>query len=79
MSENQDALSNSLKSKARHMYYDKKILQTLTEHEKWDNFYNILDPSDLWEFIKDIILRHLDIMCPVKYICVCSDSPPWIT
>ena len=59
--------------------YDKKILQSLLTKEIWDDFYNLVDPTELWTFIKDIILKHLDIMCPIKFIRIRINSPPWIT
>ena len=55
--------------------YDKLIIQTLIKNENWEIFYELDDPTELWNLIKDRILKHLDIMCPIKYI----NSPPWIT
>ena len=58
--------------------YDKPLLQNLLRIEDWVPFYQLTDPSELWDFIVSIIKKHLDVMCPLKYIRVRTDSPPWI-
>ena len=47
--------------------------------ENWDCYYNILDPNKLWELLYNTIKKYLDIMCPIKFIRVQKNSPPWIT
>ena len=59
--------------------YDKEVLQTLIERENWDIFYNTVDPSELWDIILNTITMHLDVMCPMKFIRIRENSPPWIS
>ena len=59
--------------------YDKGIFQELLIHENWDVFYASTDPTQLWNFILDIIHKHINIMCPIKFINIRTNSPPWIT
>ena len=56
--------------------YNKTNFQNLVMAEDWETYYNLVDPSDLWDFIITIIRRHLDVMCPLKFIRI--DSQPWI-
>ena len=46
--------------------------------EDWESYYQIPDPTELWNFIITAIKRHMDVMCPLKYIRIRLDSPPWI-
>ena len=48
-------------------------------NDSWLAFYSSLDPTELWDYMRDIIEKHLNIMCPIKFIRVRLDSPPWIT
>ena len=59
--------------------YDKEIIQNLISNENWNDFYKIVDPTEVWVYIKNIISKHLEILCPIKYIRVRQNSPPWIT
>ena len=59
--------------------YDKTILQSLMRNVNWETYYNLEDPNDLWNFIKIKIEEFLNIMCPIKYLKIRTDSPPWIT
>ena len=60
-------------------HYDKLLLQTLLNFEDWAMFYSLSDPTELWEMICRIIEKHLSIMCPIKNIRICKNSPPWIS
>ena len=59
--------------------YDKNTLQTLIRNENWNPFYEIESPIELWNFIKRIVKTFIDIMCPIKYMKIRTNSPPWIT
>ena len=59
--------------------YDKIMIQTLLQHDDWNNYYNLSQPEDLWNIIYENILKHLNIMCPIKFIRIRKNSPPWIT
>ena len=58
--------------------YNKINFQNLIKVENWGAYYQLGDPSELWNYILKIVRRHLDIMCPLKYIRFRLDSPPWI-
>ena len=47
--------------------------------EDWNFFYNLTCPTHLWDFVCTKITTHLDIMCPIKFIRIRNNSPPWIT
>ena len=59
--------------------YDKEIFQTLITHENWNPFYVLTNPIDLWNYVLNVIRKHIDIMCPIKCIRIRTNSPPWIT
>ena len=40
--------------------YNKEVLQTLVTNDSWDEFYNIVDPAELWDFISSTISKHLN-------------------
>ena len=59
--------------------YNKIMLQTLIKNENWDLYYVLENPIDLWNFILKTIENHIDVMCPIKYMKIRTNSPPWIT
>ena len=59
--------------------YDKPLLQTLLTGDDWNNYYDHTDPEELWNILYGTINKHLNIMCPIKYIRLRKNSPPWIT
>ena len=59
--------------------YDKKTSQTLVKNENWNSYYDHTETSELWEYILTILKKHIDVMCPIKYMRVRVNSPPWIT
>ena len=59
--------------------YDKNIFQTLISQGDWTLFYALTDPIELWDFILNMIRTHIDIMCPIKFLKIRSNSQPWIT
>ena len=59
--------------------YDCKTLQNLLVNEDWEEYYEMADPNEKWDFMKNSILKHLEIMCPIKYLRVRIDNPRWFT
>ena len=59
--------------------YDKTTLQNLVKNTDWDDFYELENPIDLWNFILKTIEQHINIMCPIKFMRFRTNSPPWIT
>ena len=59
--------------------YNKGIFQTLVETEDWTHFYTLANPIELWDFLLSVVQKHIDIMCPIKFIKIRTNSPPWIT
>ena len=43
----------------------------------WDN--NVDDPENLWEIIKNIIIKCADNHCPMKQMKIRDDSPTWFS
>ena len=39
----------------------------------------MVDPTELWEFMKNIISNHRNVMCPIKFIRIRTSTLPWIT
>ena len=58
---------NKIRGRTYHNY-DKKNFQTFIRTDEWTAFYDILDPTDRWSYIYEIIWKHLDIMRPIKFI-----------
>ena len=59
--------------------YDKPVLQALIENNNWLEFYSSLNPGEIWDCMQNIIVKHLNVMCPIKYIRIRTNSPYWIT
>ena len=59
--------------------YNKTILQSIMKREDWNTYYDLKDPTELWDSICKKINTHLNIMCPIKFIRIRQNSPPWIT
>ena len=59
--------------------YNKDILQALITNDNWDRFFELYNPTDLWNFILKIIENHVNVMCPIKFMRIRTNSPPWIT
>ena len=43
-------------------------MQNLVKNTDWDNFYELENPIDLWNFILKTIEQRINIMSPIKFI-----------
>ena len=59
--------------------YIKEDFQWLIINENWDNFYKLDNVNEPWLFMKNIIIKHLNNMCPVKSFKVNDHRDAWIT
>ena len=59
-------------------HYNRDQFQANLINENWTPFYLITDPNHSWEFMKNLIKRNIDRMCPVKIMNVKERLDPWI-
>ena len=59
-------------------YNEEVFVQSLLNSD-WELFYNSVDPNVAWSIMKNIILSHIDVMCPKQIFHVKSLKDPWIT
>ena len=59
-------------------YNEELFMQNLMNND-WERFYNVRDPNVAWSMMKNIILSHINVMCPVQTFYVKSLKDPWIT
>ena len=62
-----------------YIHYNKDNLQTLVHTANWDHFYDLKHPTDLCFFIQKTIVDHINVMCPLRFMKIRTNSPPWIT
>ena len=60
-------------------YYDREVFQDRLMTQNWDNYFEERDPNLLWEIMESIIMREVDLMCPMKSFKVSEKREPWIT
>ena len=59
--------------------YVKEDFQGQLIDANWEVFYNEQDPETCWRIMAGIILKYIDIMCPLKTFNVKANMDPWIT
>ena len=73
-------ISTFRKIKGRsYLKYNKETLQQLIQFTDWTKCYTFNNPDELWNFIKSTIEDHVNVMCPLKYMRIRTNSPPWVT
>ena len=50
--------------------YVKEELRQHLEEKDWIQFYELIDPSDCWDYLLNAIKEKIDVMCPLKQTTV---------
>ena len=59
--------------------YIKEDFQWAIINENWKHFYELENVNEAWSFMKNVISKHLDAMCPINKFKVNEHRDPWIT
>ena len=58
--------------------YNRDLFQLRLRHFNWDNFWQLRDPSDCWDYILSRIQSELSVMCPLRSHRVRCSNEPWM-
>ena len=59
--------------------YDKDIFQDRIRNADWTFLDTVTSPDDQWESWLNIVIREIEIMCPIKTFKIKQIKQPWIT
>ena len=59
--------------------YIKEDFQWSLINENWNQFYELNDVNEAWNYIKNVIISKLDVMCPIMNFKVNEHRDEWIT
>ena len=59
--------------------YIKEDFQWSLINEKWNQFYLLDDVNEAWLYMKSIITKHIDNLCPIKKFKINEHREAWIT
>ena len=58
--------------------YNKDLFQEYLIGDNWRHFYESSDPNECWRVMENIILKHLDKMCPLKEFRINEYREAWM-
>ena len=59
--------------------YVKEDFQRLLDDHDWNQFYQLDDPSVLWNYLHATILKYINPICPIKSYRVPEARESWMT
>ena len=59
--------------------YDKAQFQAKLRDNDWDEFYDLNDVDEAWDYMLDIVEESIDFFCPTKEIKIKKLKEKWVT
>ena len=59
--------------------YVKEELRQHLENKDWTQYFDLLNPSECWQYLSNCIKEKVDEMCPLKHKTVRDKNEPWLS
>ena len=58
--------------------YNKEIFQENVIDDNWRHFFESNDPNECWKILENVIIKHLENMCPLKDFKINEYREAWM-